>query len=108
VIAQRQPPRWSADAYLEEDAVFISAPCLVAEVLSDDSTADYDRGDRFDLLYSKLESLQEYVLVETTRIGVEVRRRRPDGSWAASQYGPDDHYVMESIDGRFAVTDLYF
>jgi Uma2 family endonuclease len=91
----------------DEDAVFISAPCLVAEVLSDDLTADYDRGDTFDLLYSTLESLQEYVLVGTTRPGVEIRRRQSAGSWATTQYGPDDQCVLESINARFPVAELY-
>ena len=80
---------------------------MVAEVLSDDSTADYDRADKFDLLYATMESLREHVLIESTRIGVEVRRRGPDGSWAATRYGQGDLFVLESLDARFPVTDLY-
>jgi Uma2 family endonuclease len=98
----------SCDARDLEDAiVFLSNPCLVVEVLSDDSTAEYDRGDKFDLLYRRAESIQEYVLVETGRIGVEVRRRRMTEDWARRSYGPGDMVVLESIEGRFAVGDFY-
>ena len=90
-----------------EDAVFLGHPRLVAEVLSDDSTAAYDRGDKFDLLYAQLESLREYMLVETSTFGAEVRRRQPDGSWATVRYGPHDTVALESLAVSFPIADLY-
>ena len=76
-------------------------------MLSDASTADYDRGDKFDLLYSRLGSLREYVLVETIGIGVEVRRKGEDGGWSAGRFGPCDVITLDSIDGAFPIDMFY-
>lgn len=59
--------------------LFKTSPKLIVEVLSD-STAAYDRGDKF-AEYQKLPSLEEYVLIEPLRRRVECFRRQPDGSW---------------------------
>ena len=91
----------------DEPSSFIMAPCLVAEVLSDASTSGYDRGDKFDLLYSRLESLREYVLVETSGVGVEVRRKGEGGAWIASHFGPGDVVMLDSIKGAFPIDMLY-
>ena len=48
----------------DEDPSFISFPALIVEVLSENSTADYDRGGKFDFLYSRLPGLREYMLRE--------------------------------------------
>lgn len=96
-------PRDLADA----GAVFLSHPRLVVEVLSEDSTAGYDRGDKFNLLYARLEELREYVLVETASIGVEVRRRTAEGTWPARRFGPGETVILESIEGRFPIDEFY-
>lgn len=91
----------------DEAAAFIATPCLVAEVLSDASTAEYDRGDKFTLLYSRLPSLREYMLVETSGVGVEVRRRVDDGAWTATRYQSGDTVALESVGGAFPI-DLFY
>jgi Uma2 family endonuclease len=55
------------------------APTLVIEVLSP-STQGYDRSQKF-ALYRRLESLQEYILVDPDTRRVEAFRRSPDGAW---------------------------
>ena len=62
----------------------IEHPRLIVEVLSD-STASYDRGAKF-AAYRKIESLQEFVLVDVERKGVECFRRKPDGQWLLRDY----------------------
>jgi hypothetical protein len=52
---------------------YVSHPLLVAEVLSE-STAAFDRGRKF-AAYRKLESLQDYVLVDLAAQRIEVFRR---------------------------------
>jgi Uma2 family endonuclease len=54
---------------------YVSHPLLVAEVLSE-STAAFDRGRKF-AAYRKLESLQDYVLVDLAAQRIEVFRRDP-------------------------------
>lgn len=80
--------------------------CTLNRRVKDDSTAEYDKGDKFDLLYRTLGSLREYVLVETTQIGVGERRRQPDDTWSTGWYGPHDELLLESIGTRFVGADL--
>ncbi len=61
------------------DLVYISHPILLVEVLSD-STAAYDRGDKF-ADYRKLESLQEYAIVDIEARRVECYRRNAENRW---------------------------
>ena len=63
---------------------YLSHPLLVVEVLSE-STAAYDRGAKF-AAYRKLESLQEYVLVDVAAQRVEVFRRNPENHWVLYDY----------------------
>ncbi len=82
-----------------------TAPRLVVEVLST-STEAYDRGGKFDF-YRQVESLREYVLVESARRLVEVRRRAEDGGWVTQQYGPGATVELPSLGVRLAVDALY-
>ena len=52
-------------------------PSLICEVLSE-STEAYDRGGKF-AAYRTLESLNEYLLMDSRRRAVEVFRRQPGG-----------------------------
>lgn len=61
-------------------------PCLIVEVLSD-STEAFDRGDKF-ADYQALESLQEYVLINTRRQRVECFRLNDQGLWVLQSYTP--------------------
>jgi Uma2 family endonuclease len=62
-------------------------PTVIIEVLSE-STAAYDRGDKF-ASYRQLESLKEYALIDPDQRRVEVFRRMDNGDWllAASESG---------------------
>jgi Uma2 family endonuclease len=54
-------------------AKYISHPRIIVEVLSP-STEAYDRGDKFNL-YRRSASLQEYVLVSTKNMSVDIYHR---------------------------------
>jgi len=69
----------SCDARDHAASQFISHPILIVEVLSD-STAAFDRGDKF-AAYRMLPSLQEYVLVDFASRRVETFRRTPENDW---------------------------
>ncbi len=60
-------------------ALTVAEPRLIVEVLSP-STAAYDRGAKFGH-YRQLISLQEYVLIDTDSLTVEVFRRNEAGRW---------------------------
>jgi len=96
-------PRDTAD----DEPSFISHPTLIVDVLSDDSTAGYDRGDKFTLLYQRIDALREYVLVETRTVAVDVYRGGAGQPWVRQTYGPGDDVVLESVAGTIPIAAFY-
>jgi Uma2 family endonuclease len=106
-----------ADAFFYPD-VFVSCstadaaladrkrePLLLVEVLSP-TTASYDRGAKF-ASYRQLDSLQEYVLVDTDRVAVDVFRRDASGHWVLYPYGPGETVEFASVDMTLTVAAIY-
>jgi Uma2 family endonuclease len=84
---------------------WLTAPVLVVEVLSR-STAAYDRGGKAEL-YRQVDTLHDYVLVDTTHRLVEVQSRGADGSWTVRRYGGGAEVDVPGLALRLAVDDLY-
>ncbi len=80
-------------------------PTVIVEVLSP-SSEGYDRGEKHDL-YRTLASFQEYVLISSERVRVEVMRRDADGSWHHEYFGSGDAAPLKSIDVTLSVDALY-
>lgn len=81
-------------------------PRLIVEVLSD-STEAFDRGDKF-ADYQTLDSLQEYVLINTKRQRVECFRRNEKGLWVLQSYtDQQETFQLESVNFTGAIADLY-
>jgi Uma2 family endonuclease len=80
-------------------------PVLVIEVLSP-STAAYDRGPKF-AYYRELASLQEYVLIDTDRVAVDVFRRDASGHWVLHPFGQDAEVELASVNLRLPMATLY-
>jgi len=83
---------------------YVSHPLLVAEVLSE-STAAFDRGRKF-AAYRKLESLQDYVLVDLAAQRIEVFRRDVENRWVLYDYGPEDQVELASLGLHLSVEAL--
>lgn len=83
---------------------YVEAPKLVLEVLSD-STEPVDRREKL-LSYRRLESLEEYVLIDQNKPWVEVYQRTPAG-WMQEVYGPGETVRFASIDLAVPMDDLY-
>jgi Uma2 family endonuclease len=77
---------------------------LIIEVLSD-STEAFDRGDKFND-YQTLESLQEYVLVNSKHQRVETFRRGEEGLWILQTY-QEESFSLQSINLTASFRDLY-
>ncbi|MEA5464593.1 Uma2 family endonuclease [Leptothoe sp. PORK10 BA2] len=89
-----------------ETALYKRFPKLIVEVLSD-STEAFDRGDKF-ADYQTLESLEEYVLINTRHPRVDCFRRSQSGLWVLQSYTPQsDRVFLESIDFTCSLTMLY-
>jgi Uma2 family endonuclease len=93
--------------YAEKDKNTIINPTVLIEVLSE-STGAYDRGDKFRF-YRDIDSLREYILVNSINIGVEVYRRTDDNHWllAEDAYKLSDSITIQSIDAILHLADLY-
>jgi Uma2 family endonuclease len=65
----------------------VSYPKLIIEVLSP-STAGFDRGDKFRF-YRRLATLQEYVLIDAEKVGVDCYHKTSTGKWELTAY-PED------------------
>jgi len=79
-------------------------PSLICEVLSE-STEAYDRGGKF-AAYRTLESLSEYLLIDSRRRAVEVFRRQSDG-WLLASAPSDGWLELKSLGFHCAIDALY-
>jgi Uma2 family endonuclease len=84
---------------------FISYPCLIIEVLSP-STEAYDRGKKFRQ-YRRSATSQEYVLVSTNEICVDVFQRNERGSWELTTYGEGDLVELKSVKLTIPIAEIY-
>jgi Uma2 family endonuclease len=84
---------------------YISYPCLIVEVLSD-STEAYDRGKKF-LMYRKNPILQEYVLVSSTEIAIDIYRKTNDGRWEIIHYQAGDEIEFQSLGLKIPIDRVY-
>lgn len=98
----------NSNKYSERDKNAITNPTVIVEVISESSAA-YDRGDKFRL-YRDIETLQEYVIVNSLNVGAEVYCRTGDGHWllASDAYKLTDSVHIQSLDASLLLSDLYF
>ena len=96
-----------------EDARFDGAgdtnlldPTVIVEVLSR-STSAYDRGDKFDH-YKRIETLQDYVLIEQTRVHVEHFHRLENSDWLLRSFDNlSDTLALLSVDCEITLNQIY-
>jgi Uma2 family endonuclease len=70
------------------------------------STREYDRGGTFEL-YRGRDSLSEYVLVETERMAMNMRRREDEQIWITETYGPGDTVLLSDLDLAIPIVAFY-
>ncbi|PPT08652.1 hypothetical protein CKA32_001296 [Geitlerinema sp. FC II] len=95
----------TCDSRDTETATYKRFPKLIVEVLSQ-STESFDRGDKFND-YQTLESLQEYVLINSRHRRVEIFRRQTNGLWLFQTYDDCETFRLESIDYTGTFEMLY-
>jgi Uma2 family endonuclease len=82
----------------------IRSPRVIFEVLSP-GTQIKDRTWKMQN-YLALSSLEEYILVDSQEIKIEMYRREAN-KWVYYTFGPGDHLDLVSIDFRFPVVEAY-
>ena len=90
----------------DKDAIkVIYHPCLIAEVLSP-STEAFDRGRKF-ANYRRIQTLQEYLLIDAERMTVECFRRGDRGQWTLTAYNEGEEIDLTSVNLRCPLAWLY-
>ncbi|HEY0837315.1 MAG TPA: Uma2 family endonuclease [Azospirillum sp.] len=89
---------------LTAGTVEVPEPVFIAEVLSP-STADYDRGTKLPL-YRQIASVQEILLIDSTRRRAEMWHREGD-AWRVQDIIGDGALRFHSLDIEIAMADVY-
>ena len=84
---------------------YITYPCLIVEVLSK-STEAYDRGGKFRM-YRNNPILQDYLLVSSTSIEMDLYQKQDTGDWIILNYQAGDVIELKSINLSFPVEQIY-
>ncbi|MBL7738987.1 MAG: Uma2 family endonuclease [Chitinophagaceae bacterium] len=88
----------------EKDTVV--RPSVLIEVLSK-STKVYDRGTKFHL-YRSIPTLQEYILIDSTFICIEIYKRLPDNRWQLTDLrNLTDSFTISTIGLSIQLHDVY-
>ena len=88
-----------------EDRDSVTNPTLIVEVLSK-STADYDRGDKFEH-YKRIASLRQYVLLSPLEREIEVWSRGAGDEWRQAVSRTGERASLESIGAELDVAEVY-
>ncbi len=81
-------------------------PSVIIELLSK-STRNYDKGEKFTL-YRDIDSLQEYILIDTEKIYVEKHIRNADNSWQLTDYKSlENTFTISTVNLSFLLIDIY-
>jgi Uma2 family endonuclease len=84
---------------------YITYPCLIVEVLSE-STEAYDRGNKF-FRYRQNPQLQDYVLVSSQEIAIDLYRKSGNGRWEIINYRAGDGVELQSVNLSFPIEHVY-
>lgn len=84
---------------------YITYPCLIVEVLSP-STEAYDRGGKFRM-YRNNPVLQDYLLVSSTSIEMDLYHKNDAGEWLIINYKAGDTIELKSINLSLAIEQVY-
>lgn len=92
--------------YYDNRTDTILNPQVIIEVLSK-STKGYDKEGKFEI-YRTIESFQEYLLIDQTRIRVEQYFKTGKKQWVLREYDREDkNIVFNSVTFEISLQDLY-
>lgn len=83
----------------------LSRPKVIIEVLSD-STAGFDRGAKF-AAYRRVDTLQEYALIDPDQRTVEIFRRTETDDWLLATHDGERGLVLRSLDFEAPLADVF-
>ncbi len=81
-------------------------PKVIFEILSP-STKNYDKGGKFSL-YRQIQTLEDYILIDSESIMVEKFSKNSDGSWTLHEFkNLNNSFEIKSIEVVLVLSDLY-
>jgi len=81
-------------------------PSVIIEILSE-STKNYDKGGKFTL-YREIESLKEYILIDSEVVMVEKFIKNEDNSWQLTEYKKlEDFFTIDTVLIKMELTTIY-
>jgi Uma2 family endonuclease len=91
---------------LNDDEYNAVNPTVIIEVLSK-STKNYDRGEKFRL-YRDINTLKEYILVDSQSLHIEVFRLNENNHWELEEYNDANNYLeIKAIDESVLIAEIY-
>ena len=101
VLIVCQEPKFADDVF---DTLL--NPSVLIEILSP-STANYDRGAKWDL-YREIESLQEYILIDSTTTHLVQYVKNNDGTWTLyEKKAREQSFTITTIGLQLSMNDVY-
>lgn len=109
------------DAYMYPDATIVCGeplleddkfdtllnPVVVFEILSP-STRSIDKGRKF-LFYQRIPSLQEYIMIDSTKRFVQIARKQTDNSWNSEFIDNTGvYFTIRTIQYDLQLDDIYY
>lgn len=84
----------------------VTNPTVIIEILSQ-STRNYDRIEKFSL-YRDIETLQEYILMDSQKIHIEKYIRNADNTWQLTDYNSiQDTLRISTVNISLPMEDIY-
>lgn len=91
---------------VDDDTLFTDTPVVVVEVLSD-STRRLDVGEKRDA-YLSVPSLKVLIIIDPSKVHVNVDRRRAPGGFDQEQYRQLDQIIdLPEIEANLLISDIY-
>ncbi len=81
----------------------VTNPSVIIEIRSE----NYDKGGKFTL-YREIESLKEYLLIDSEAVMVEKFIKNADNSWQFTEYKKmEEHFTIETVAIQMELTTVY-
>jgi Uma2 family endonuclease len=91
---------------LNDDNFNALNPTVIIEILSQ-STKNYDRGDKFKL-YRDIDSLKEYILIDSLSVGIEAFRLNEHSHWELEEYKTIDEVLqIPTLDVALSIKEIH-
>lgn len=92
--------------YSDEEKDTVINPVVIFEILSP-STEEYDTGKKL-FFYMQIESLQQYITINSTSLFVRSGKRQPDGAWRFQELEQvDGKLLIEAVNFNLNLKDIY-